>query len=263
MSSLSLISAPENQLNGSLSPNMFNTLPNLELIAIAMNQISGPIPPSITNASVLLVIDISENHFTGKVPTSLGKLQDLQYLSLYRNNLGDNSTNDLEFLKSFTNHSKLQRVDVSYNNFGGHLPNFLGNLSIQLSLLHLGGNKISREIPESLGNGLALLTMEHNHIIGTIPTTSGKFLNMQVLDLNANMLSGEIGPFIGNLSQLFHLDMGKNMLEGNVPPSIGNCQKLEHLDLSQNNLTGTIPLGIFNLYLSNNHVEFVKKLIER
>ncbi|XP_020236209.1 probable LRR receptor-like serine/threonine-protein kinase At3g47570 isoform X1 [Cajanus cajan] len=248
MSSLTLISAPQNQLNGSLPPNMFHTLPNLQLLAIEINQISGPIPPSITNASNLLVLSISENHFVGQVPI-LGRLQDLQYLSLFRNNLGDNSTNDLEFLKSLTNCSMLNRLDIGYNNFGGHLPNSLGNLSAQLSLLHLGVNEIFGEIPASLGNliGLTLLTMEENHISGIIPTTFGKFQNMQVLDLNANKLSGEIGTFIGNFSQLFHLGMGGNMLEGKIPPSIGNCQKLQHLDLSHNNLRGTIPVEVFSL----------------
>lgn len=40
------------------------------------------------------MLDMNENRFAGHV-LSQGKLQDLQRMSLYMNNLGDNSTIDL------------------------------------------------------------------------------------------------------------------------------------------------------------------------
>ncbi|XP_029125946.1 probable LRR receptor-like serine/threonine-protein kinase At3g47570 isoform X1 [Cajanus cajan] len=248
ISSLTIISTSLNQFHGSLPPNMFHTLSNLRELYIAGNQVSGTIPPSITNTSILSTLFINGNYFVGQVP-SLGKLQNLYILALDNNNLGHNSTKDLEFLKSLTNCSKLQVLSISNNYFGGHLPNSIGNLSTQLSRLYLGGNQISGEIPASLGNliGLTLLTMELNRIDGIIPTTFGKFQKMQLLNLRANKLSGAIGAFIGNLSQLFHLHLGANMLTGNIPPNIGNCQKLQFFVLSRNNLTGTIPLEVFNL----------------
>ncbi|XP_014521522.1 probable LRR receptor-like serine/threonine-protein kinase At3g47570 [Vigna radiata var. radiata] len=186
--------------------------------------------------------------FVGQVP-SLGKLQDLLLLSFSSNNLGNNSTYDLEFLKSLTNCSKLHILGISENKFGGHLPDTLGNLSTQLSQLILGDNQISGKIPAAIGNfvDLTLLTMYDSRMEGIIPTTFGKFRKMEVLGLRGNELSGEIGAFIGNLSHLFYLEMGANMLEGTIPPSIGNCQKLQYLSLAQNNLKGTIPLEVFNL----------------
>ncbi|KAL2348765.1 hypothetical protein Fmac_002765 [Flemingia macrophylla] len=137
MSSLIMISAAANQFNGSLPPNMFHTLSSLKAFLIGDNQISGTIPSSITNASLLSTIEITENYFVGQVP-GMGKLHDLQHLALSLNNLGYNSINDLNFLKSLTNCSKLQLLAISYNNFGGHLPNSLGNLSTQLDHLYLG-----------------------------------------------------------------------------------------------------------------------------
>ncbi|XP_020217762.1 probable LRR receptor-like serine/threonine-protein kinase At3g47570 isoform X2 [Cajanus cajan] len=248
MSSLTQFSAPENQLKGSLPPNTFHILSNLQLFEIGGNQISGPIPSSITNASNISTLDIGANHFTGQVP-SMAMLLDLQYLALAMNNLGDNSTNDLMFLNSLANCSKLQHLDIEKNNFGGQLPKSLGNLSTQLGILALGGNQIFGNIPAELGNLINLigLGMENNHFEGIIPSTFRKFQKMQVLDLSGNKLSGDIPDFIGNLSQLFYLDMGKNMLEGNIPPNIENCQKLDYLKLSQNNLTGTISLEVFKL----------------
>ncbi|KAJ1431192.1 Serine/threonine-protein kinase, active site [Sesbania bispinosa] len=253
MSSLIVISAAGNYFDGTLPPNMFNTLPNLQFFAIGRNQFSGPIPTSVSNVSTLTLLDIVVNHFVGNVP-SLGRLQDLQWLNLGRNNLGDNSMKDLEFLKSLTNCSKLQMLDISYNNFGGSLPNSMGNLSTQLNRLYVGGNHLSGKIPAELGNliNLTLLTMESNHFEGLIPTTFWMLQKIQVLDLGGNQLSGVIPTFIGNLSQLFYLDLSQNMLEGNIPPNIGNCHKLQYLCLSQNRLRGTIPSEVFSLFSLTN-----------
>ncbi|CAJ1930860.1 unnamed protein product [Sphenostylis stenocarpa] len=253
MSSLTIISAADNQFNGSLPPNMFHTLPNLREFLVGGNHISSSIPTSITNASVLQTLDVGTNHFVGQVP-SLGKLQYLWFLSLYSNNLGDNTTMDLEFLKSLANCSKLEVVSISYNNFGGSLPNFMGNLSSKLSQLYLGGNHISGKIPAELGNlvNLTILTMEINQFEGIIPATFGKLQKLQKLELSSNKLSGDIPDFVGNLTQLYYLGMAENMLEGKIPPSIGNCQKLQYLNLWKNNLRGSIPLEIFSLFSLTN-----------
>ncbi|KHN36903.1 Putative LRR receptor-like serine/threonine-protein kinase [Glycine soja] len=249
LSSLTLFSVPGNQFSGSLSPNMFHTLPNLQGISIGGNLFSGPIPISITNATVPQVLSFSGNSFTGQVP-NLGKLKDLRWLGLSENNLGEgNSTKDLEFLRSLTNCSKLQMLSISYNYFGGSLPNSVGNLSIQLSQLYLGSNLISGKIPIELGNliSLALLNMAYNYFEGTIPTVFGKFQKMQALILSGNKLVGDIPASIGNLTQLFHLRLAQNMLGGSIPRTIGNCQKLQLLTLGKNNLAGTIPSEVFSL----------------
>ncbi|KAE9590530.1 putative protein kinase RLK-Pelle-LRR-XII-1 family [Lupinus albus] len=249
MSSLITFSASVNQFNGSLPSNIFHTLPNLQEFDIGGNHVSGPIPTSMTNASVLRVFDIAGSHFVGRFP-NVGKLCDLRMVSASQNLLGSNSSKDLEFLSPLTNCSKLRVLSISYNNFGGVLPNFIGNFSTQLSQLYLGGNEISGKIPSELGNlnSLILLTMESNHFNGIIPSTFGKFQKMQKLELGGNKLSGEISPFIGNLSELFFLYLGDNMLEGSIPPTLINCQKLQYLNLSQNNLNGTIPSEVFSLF---------------
>ncbi|KAK2373425.1 putative LRR receptor serine/threonine-protein kinase [Trifolium repens] len=253
ISSLTMLYFVMNIFHGPLPPNMFHTLPNIQVFAIGGNQFSGPIPTSINASSSIIKFDIAQNNFVGQVP-SLGKLKDLYLLNLGGNNLGENSTKDLEFLKSLTNCSKLQVLPISNNNFGGNLPNFIGNLSTQLRQLYIGGNMISGKIPSEISNlvGLTLLTMEENQLDGIIPTTFGKFEKMQFLVLSENKLSGDIQPFIGNFSQLFHLELHFNMFQGNIPPSIANCQKLQYLDLSHNKLGGTIPSELFTLFALSN-----------
>ncbi|CAJ2647436.1 unnamed protein product [Trifolium pratense] len=249
ISSLNVISIASNEFSGSLPPNMFHTLPNLQYFSIGGNNFSGHIPTSIANASTLTtLLDIDTNHFVGQVP-NLGKLQSLRFLHLAYNNLGDNSKEDLEFLNSLTNCSKLRLLDLTTNNFEGSLQNSIGNLSTSLNRLSFGDNQIYGQIPTELGNltSLSLLSMEYNNFEGTIPTTFGKFQKIQALILYGNNLSGVIPSIIGNLSQLYALGLDGNMFEGNIPPNIGNCQKLQYLTLSQNNLKGDIPLEIFNI----------------
>ncbi|RHN54587.1 putative non-specific serine/threonine protein kinase [Medicago truncatula] len=158
------LSVAANNFSGSLPPNMFYTLPNLQYFTVGSNKFSGPIPTSISNASSLTLFEIGDNHFVGQVP-SLGKLKDLYLLNLEMNILGDSSTMDLQFLKSLTNCSKLQSLSLTYNNFGGSLQNSIGNLSTTLDELKIGVNQIYGQIPIDLGNliSLRLLNMGHNH----------------------------------------------------------------------------------------------------
>ena len=191
MSSLIEIAVTYNQLSGSLPSNMFHNLLALKFFLIGENHILSAIPTSITNASLLQVLDLDRNHLVGQVP-NLGKLQKLKVLNLSNNKLGQNSTKDLEFLKSLTNCSTLNTLSVSINNFGGQLPNYIGNLSTLLSELYLGTTQIYGKIPVELGNlvNLTLLTTEYNHFDGIIPATLEKFQKIEFLVVSGNNLSG-------------------------------------------------------------------------
>ncbi|KAF7836107.1 putative LRR receptor-like serine/threonine-protein kinase [Senna tora] len=246
LSFLQVLSIASNYFIGTLPPNIF--LPKLEIFEIGGNQISGPVPTSTTNATTLQIFDIGENSLTGQVPI-LDRLQHLWWLDFSENNLGDNSAKDLEFLNSLTNCSKLHVFTMWSNNFGGPLPNSIGNLSTELQQLYLGDNKIFGNIPESIGNlnNLIVLVMGNNHLTHVIPTTFGKFWRMQSLHLNGNKLSGEIPSALGNLSQLFALDLADNAFSVNISQGIGNLRILQYLDLSQNKLNGVIPAEVLSL----------------
>ncbi|XP_015963050.2 probable LRR receptor-like serine/threonine-protein kinase At3g47570 isoform X1 [Arachis duranensis] len=248
ISSLSVLSVSNNNISGSLPANIFHNLPNLQFFQIGTNNFSGKIPLSVTNASLLQVLDLDRNHFVGQVP-SLGKLTKLRFLSVSENNLGGFPTKDLKFLKPLANCSNLYVLGISVNNFGGQLPNYIGNLSTHLSNLFLGYNQIYGKIPAELGNlvNLTLLNMQGCRFDGNIPATFGQFQKMEVLELSGNKFSGEMPAFIGNLSKLFLLDLSDNMFEGSIPSSIGNCQNLQHLNFSKNNLSRTIPSEIFSI----------------
>ncbi|KAF3455318.1 hypothetical protein FNV43_RR05766 [Rhamnella rubrinervis] len=242
--------ASNKQLRGTLPDNIGITLPNLQFLGLAINQFSGSIPASLCNASKLQIFSFSYNNFVGPVPTNLGNLQQLWWLDTSINNLGSNSSNDLDFLRSLRNCSKLKKLFLSDNNFGGVLPNSIANLSSQLNILVLGSNQLSGNIDGGIFEKLINLIefdMEDNLFTGIIPTSFGKFPNMQTMFLNGNKLSGRIPSSLGNLTKLFQLSLDNNNLEGTIPPSLGNCQRLQILDISQNKIFGAIPHQVLRL----------------
>ena len=152
ISSLRILSMTANALNGTLPDNIGLTLPNLFILACGGNDLSGTIPITLSNISSLQGFELAHNNFWGQVPNSLGNLQERWRLSIYENNLGSNSSKDLDFLNYLTNCSKLEIIMLSSSNFGGVLPRIVGNLSIGLKWLAFGGNKISGSIPTEIGN---------------------------------------------------------------------------------------------------------------
>jgi Leucine-rich repeat (LRR) protein len=193
------------------------------------------------------------------VPNDLGNLLNVQILCVDGNNLGSNSDKDLDFLTSLENCTKLEKLGFSDYNFGGSLPDSIGNLSKQLRSLNIARNKISGIFPTALENliNLNILVMQDNLFTGLIPVYFRKFQMLQRLALDENRLSGDIPSSIGNLTQLVQLLLSKNKLEGSIPSSLGNCKRLQYLVISENNFSGAIPKTILSsqllrLYLAHN-----------
>ncbi|XP_052117918.1 probable LRR receptor-like serine/threonine-protein kinase At3g47570 isoform X3 [Arachis duranensis] len=238
-------------------PQELGLLSHLQVLYLDNNSLTGEIPINLTSCSELTNFDFSWNNLIGNIPIGIGSLSKLKEFFIERNNLsgrippsiGGFPTKDLKFLKPLANCSNLYVLGISVNNFGGQLPNYIGNLSTHLSNLFLGYNQIYGKIPAELGNlvNLTLLNMQGCRFDGNIPATFGQFQKMEVLELSGNKFSGEMPAFIGNLSKLFLLDLSDNMFEGSIPSSIGNCQNLQHLNFSKNNLSRTIPSEIFSI----------------
>lgn len=252
ISSIAGISLSTNSLEGKIPDNVGLTLPNIQEFLIGGNQFEGTIPVSFANASLLAKLDLVGNKFRGQVPTNLGYLPILQWLNFAGNFLGSNSTGDMIFIASLSNCSNLQSLLFSQNNFGGTLPDSIGNLSNNLQQIDLALNQVSGEIPAGLGNlaNLYLLGMDHNLFSGAIPSFFGKFRMLQKLFLNNNQLSGQIPPSLFNMTSLYGLYLSENRLEGVLPPIIGNSQSLREMILSKNNLNGSIPLETFSFLSS-------------
>ncbi|KAI5669843.1 hypothetical protein M9H77_19696 [Catharanthus roseus] len=264
ISTLSMVSLSENLFEGELPSEIGFKMPNLQLFYIGGNQFQGKIPESIVNATNLEVLDLPWNKFQGHIPMNLGNLPSLRILNLGKNLLGGSNTNtngDLDFMTSLINCTNLQKLFLTGNNFGGKLPQSIGNLSLQIQEIGLASNNISGNIPISLMRLVNLygLYMDNNFFTGIIPTDFYKLEHLQVLSLDINMLNGVVPSTLCNITSLYQLFLDTNDLEGTLPSCFSEIQSLKTFDIHGNKLSGIVPPVFFGnsfslteLDLSNN-----------
>ncbi|GKV21213.1 hypothetical protein SLEP1_g31210 [Rubroshorea leprosula] len=263
LSMISIFFISNNQLEGNLPWEMGLTLPNLEQINLGRNTFSGQIPIILSNSSKLERLEMPSKNFSRKLKVPPGLLQHLQWLSFADNHLRSGDTNEMNFLTSLVNCSKLQYLVLAINQFQGRLPKSIANLSIQLIELHFQRNNLFGDITPGLGNlvGLSILALHDNQFTGKIPREIGQPEQLDTIALGINKLSGEIPDSFGNLKLLRILGLEQNKLNGSIPSSLGNCQSFKMLVLSQNDLSGSTPKELFSisafsfaLCLSHNHL---------
>ncbi|CAN1347032.1 Probable LRR receptor-like serine/threonine-protein kinase At3g47570 [Linum perenne] len=184
----------------------------------------------------------------------MGSSRNLMRFFIQNNSLGTGLADDLSFISSLTNASSLVFIDIADNNFGGTIPEHIGNLATTLTTLQLSGNKITGRIPSGIENLVSLYKFEafQNNLSGTIPSTIGEIpaaiancQNLIVFDLSANNLSGNIPPQVMGLTSLSILmNLSRNHFTGAIPDQVGRLRNLGSLDLSHNMLSGTIPASL-------------------
>ncbi|XP_008234489.2 PREDICTED: probable LRR receptor-like serine/threonine-protein kinase At3g47570 [Prunus mume] len=260
LSSLVIFALAINQFQGTIPSDLAKTLPNLQTFEFHTNHFTGSIPSSISNATSLVAFEVSNNKLTGQVP-NLERLHNLVNFNIQFNHLGSGQQGDLRFVSDLCNATRLWRLIISSNNFGGTLPASIANLSTTLEVLIVQRNKLHGSIPAGIGNlvNLELLALGENSFTGSIPTDFGKLSMVEEIDLQVNQLSGTIPSSVGNLTKLTALGMQGNNLQGSIRV-LGGCLGLQELYASQNNFSGPIPqqlLGLpsLSIYLdlSKNH----------
>ncbi|XP_058216854.1 receptor-like protein 6 [Rhododendron vialii] len=283
--------------------------PLVRYFFISNNSLSGEIPSLICNASSLEILDLSHNKLSGAVPQCLGNFSSVLSVLNLRSN-GFTGTLPLAFVKP----NQLQSLDLSGNKFEGPLPRSLAYCT-SLEVLNVGNNKINDTFPYWLETftELQVLVIRSNRFHGPINTVTSKFSfprlriidlsyngftgnlprryfeyfqamknstmpNIQymsdragyyhdsvivtmkgneielvriltiftTIDLSSNNFSGEIPSAIGKLNALT-LNFSHNSLTGHIPESLGDLTSLESLDISSNRLTGRIPSQLTSL----------------
>ncbi|CAN4126833.1 unnamed protein product [Withania somnifera] len=282
MSSLKVLSVSTCNLNGTLPIQGLCDLKYLEELSLSLNNFHGNLPPCLGNLTLLRIIDLTQNQFTGNITSSpLSSLLSLEYLLLKNNNFEI----PISF-ESFANHSKLKYVVPDYNslvvqtsikswipkfqlevlsltNNCSEMPNFLHyqhNLrQLSISKCNMGGNFPNWLLENN--SRLEEIYLDENAFTGTLQLS---FLpNLKTFDISNNKIQGQLPPNIGSLfPNMLRLQMSKNMLEGMLPSSFGDMKNLQCLDLSYNKLTGYLPIELarkgsklFFLRLSNNMLE--------
>uniref|UniRef100_A0A1D1Z8M9 Putative LRR receptor-like serine/threonine-protein kinase At2g24230 n=1 Tax=Anthurium amnicola TaxID=1678845 RepID=A0A1D1Z8M9_9ARAE len=238
LSSLRLVNLAGNRFEGRV-PDGFLGCRSLATVDLSSNRLSGSIPGGFWSAfRNLTVLNLSGNRISGKIFNFSG-MESIGYLNL-SGNLFQGS-----ILGVFL--GPLRVVDLSSNQFQGHIPQLALNSSFNWSALvylDLSGNHLSGELFPSLNRarslkhlGLASNRFSHHEFPSIEKLTKLKYLN-----LSGTGLTGKIPAEISQLGSLTTLDLSRNHLTGLIP-HLGD-QKLTVLDLSVNNLTGEIPLSL-------------------
>ncbi|KAG4123099.1 hypothetical protein ERO13_D11G299700v2 [Gossypium hirsutum] len=236
---LELLNLGSNNLTGKIPPSLWNL--NLRMLNLRNNTLFGELPSTLQNSPHLIMLDLSENHFSGNVPAWIGdKLSNLVILSLRSNNFDGHIPHkicDLQFL---------QNLDLAHNNISGVIPKCFNNLTAMATTNKTNNFVFSESVDAALVILIALLVLKGRE--DEYGSTLGLVMSM---DLSANSLTGEIPKEIGSLAGLLSLNFSGNLLTGNIPDSIGKMELMESLDLSMNRLNGEIPPSFSNLNFLN------------
>ncbi|KAJ0763891.1 putative non-specific serine/threonine protein kinase [Helianthus annuus] len=247
---------------------------HLKELSVSGNHVGGEMIGPSSNTSecshyALEVLEADESELNGSIPESVGKLNNLRFLSLWSNSFTGSIPKALERLRS------LEELDLFYNKLTGPVPTFLGNLT----KLDLSYNQFSGPIPESLGRltGLTHLNLQSNLLTGPIPVTVAQLTKLIELDVSKNSLEGVVmEAHFANLSMLKSLDISSNhkliinishewippfqlrlvrlvscKTENGFPQWLQNQRMLEELVLSNASLYGLPPTWLQNMPMLN------------
>jgi Leucine-rich repeat (LRR) protein len=207
------------------------------------HQLRGPLPSELGLLSQLSYLSLYSNRLTGSIPSHLGYLSQLNYLYLYENQFTGLIPSELGSL------FQLYDFDMSYNQLTGTLPTALGSLSL-LNTFLISSNLLTGSIPKELGSLVQVksFALDFNQLTGRIPSELHSLSRLNYFDLANNQLSGSIPPsFASAFLELNSFRLFQNYLSGSIPSEIGSLSSLDELDFSQNSLSGSVPSSIVNL----------------
>eukprot|EP01018_Ginkgo_biloba_P000772 Gb_35341 [translate_table: standard] len=265
-SHLQLIDLGDNHLTGVLPVSIGQLSTELYRLRLSGNNIGGEIPKQIANLTNLIYLALRNNSFTGRIPSALGRLQNLERLHLDANKLEGRIPSEIgqqtglgllslygnmlsgQIPHAFTNLKQLRELYLQSNHLSGNIPASLGQ-SWRLEVLDLSDNKLREKIPPEVAGlqNLIFLNLSWNMLEGRLPPEVGKMEHVQEIDISKNKLGGKIPATIESCSELQSLKLSWNALQGPIPNSLAQLKSLEDLDLSYNNFSGSIPKSLEKL----------------
>ncbi|QHN93429.1 putative LRR receptor-like serine/threonine-protein kinase [Arachis hypogaea] len=198
-------------------------------------SLTGSIPSSLGGLTELTFLSLSGNELTGRLPSELGRLSGLTVLDLSDNSLTGTVPNTVSSLRYLT------RIDLSRN--------FLSGLS-SLVTLDLSKNSLSGSLPSVLFSilfKLEVLILNENAFDGTIPATLWSGINLQFLDLSGYKITGPL-PKLATSNNVNYSGATFNVSNNLLYGSLNNIllSKFKVIDLSNNYFQGEVQIGGFN-----------------
>ena len=187
-------------------------------------------------------IILNANGLSGRIPSAIGDLTNLQILAISRDSLGGTIPPEIWNLTNLT------YVALNYLGFTGTLSPDLGNLT-KLGTLSFDGNHLEGSIPDEIRNltNLVGLFLSGNNLTGPLPESIGNLTQLRRVEISGNAFEGELPSSLTNLTSLNDLFLDSNQFNGAIPSDIGDLTALKRLSFSRNNFTGAVPESIGNL----------------
>ncbi|GAY53522.1 hypothetical protein CUMW_149780, partial [Citrus unshiu] len=261
-SRLKVFWAKNNEINAEITQSHSLTAPNFQLSRLSLSSGYGDgviFPKFLYHQHDLEYVDLSHIKMNGEFPTwLLENNAKLETLFLINDSIGG------PFRLPIHPHRRLRFLDVSNNNFQGHIPVEVGDILPSLFSFNISTNALHGSIPSSFGNMnfLRILDLSSNQLTGEIPERLAVgCVNLEFLALSNNNLKGHMFCRNFNLANLRRLQLEDNRFIGEIPQSLSKCSSLEGLYLNNNSLSGKIPRWLGNL-TSLQHITMPKNHLE-
>ncbi|XP_070019641.1 cuscuta receptor 1-like [Nicotiana sylvestris] len=230
--SLKYIDLSHNFLSGRV-PNDLTSFPELFYLPLSNNRLKGQIFSKDFTSGTLSFLYLNGNNFEGPLPSNIF-LRAFIVLDASNNNFSG------EIPRWIRDNSRLLQLDLSKNHFEGSIPVEICNLK-SIVVLAMSENRLSGTIPSCVSS----LPLEHIHLHknqlgGGLEYALSNISSLITLDLGYNSFTGSIPHTIGSHSNLNFLLLNHNQLEGNIPAQICLLNKLSIMDLSFNKIYGSL-----------------------
>ncbi|KAG8639353.1 hypothetical protein MANES_14G120121v8 [Manihot esculenta] len=244
--------------NGFSGSQILGNMSLLESLDLSNNNFSGSIPSSLLKCNEFKIMGVNYNHLSGKIPNWIGNLSQLQILHLSQNNIfGSLSCNFCP--KDFT------EVHLFKNMLQGLLKDSFHNCP-SLVVLDISHNNLIGRISKWIGEiPLSYILLSQNHFEGEIPIQLCNCSSWYEKREKSNQPSRFFNPETGVSVRLMYssyfyqaiilryfsgIDLSCNFLRGEIPPEIGNLSMIKVNPITFSNL-GQIE----SLDLSYNNLE--------
>jgi hypothetical protein len=211
------------------------------------NNLKGSLPPELALLGEnLQELDLSFNSLTGAIPSEIARLTGLTRFVLQSNSL-TGSAIPLE-MSTLT---RLRVFDVKLNReLAGSLPPEMGAWT-DLRDFNVESTAMNGPLPSAIGNWTNLESWYSRRVKwdGPIPSEVGLMSSLKELDMAGagGSIYGPIPEEIYNITSLRWLALTRTGVQGTISTAIGHLTSLDRLHLGINRLTGTIPSQIEKL----------------
>jgi hypothetical protein len=247
LSKLQILYMGFNHFSGTISTAL-GQLKELRIYRIKLNLFNETFPfSSLFSLRNISVVDVSNNSFTGRIPSPLGENCCSE---LFGFDLGQNFFSGTIPEFSFHNLKKFVFASFNRNSLVGTIPVSVTNLT-KLQWFSCEVNDINGTIPQGITQlrNLSTLLISQNIMTGTISAIA-PLTQLSLLDVHSNGFHGQVHDLFLNFDNMYYFAMNNNFFTGRMPHAASNTSWLNliYYLTTNNSFTGSIP------YIASNNL---------